>query len=432
MNSLHLINNLQLKSESEFTQNDPHLSRLRHQKWVNYSELIYELPRQEGVYTLGGGRQIGKTTLLKQWMLYLMKDQVDANHIRFITGEIIDDHHHLIRELSEELNVIPENKIKYFIIDEVTYIKDWDKAIKFLVDTGRLKNTVLVLSGSDLLMIQEARMRFPGRRGKHPYPDFHCYPLNFKETLQLKLNKKLDKISKEEITEGFNEYLIHGGFLTAINEWGNNKQISDSVLNIYSDWIRGDLEKKGKQEQYLHAIVIGIIKRYGSTLTWNSLAKELPIDHPSTIADYIDILKRMDVLCIQETLQEDKLMAAPKKGRKIFFNDPFILRAMLHFIKKVVNFDDPEFLGHVVESVVVSHFKRKYETFMIQSEGEIDVVYLNEKQLFPIEVKWTEQVRAKDLKQIKKYKNSVIWSKHEELEADPKRLFLPKMLAEFF
>ena len=47
----------------------------------------------------------------------------------------------------------------------MTYIKNWEKAVKYAADAGLLQNVVLILTGSDSILIQEARMSFPGRRG---------------------------------------------------------------------------------------------------------------------------------------------------------------------------------------------------------------------------------------------------------------------------
>ena len=44
----------------------------------------------------------------------------------------------------------------------------------------------------------------------------------------------------------FETYLIHGGYLTAINDMAAEGRILNSTLNTYSDWIRGDFLKRGK------------------------------------------------------------------------------------------------------------------------------------------------------------------------------------------
>ena len=83
--------------------------------------------------------------------------------IFFFSGEMIADHQVLYNLVKEQLSNMPEGQMKYLIIDEVTNIADWDKGIKYLADTGEFSETVVMLSGSDLILMQDARKRFPGR-----------------------------------------------------------------------------------------------------------------------------------------------------------------------------------------------------------------------------------------------------------------------------
>src|SRR5262249_28140656 len=151
-------------------------------------------------------------------------------------------------------------------LDEVTDIENWDKTIKYMADIGDFRNTIVVLSGSDLVSMQDARKRFPGRRGKASKVDFHYYPLSFKEYLGLKnalpdqtfiTEQTLNSLYKE-----FDLYLIHGGFLTAINEYATQHSISTATLTTYSDWIRGDILKRRKNERFLQEIIEAIVKHY--------------------------------------------------------------------------------------------------------------------------------------------------------------------------
>ena len=47
----------------------------------------------------------------------------------------------------------------------------------------------------------------------------------------------------------------------------------------------------------------------------------------------------------------------------------------------------------------------------IKAKGEVDLAYIDNDKFFPIEVKWTQQLRPKDLKQICKYSNALILSR---------------------
>lgn len=401
------MHNTHLKSVADFPHTDPQLSQLQLQKYVYKSPLLDEFPVQiPGIYTLGGSRQIGKSTLLKQWIQNLLHTKVAADAIAYFTGELIDDHHMLVRLLQNHLAEYNAENINYIIIDEITYIKDWDKAIKFLADGGLLRQTILMLTGSDLSLIKDARLRFPGRRGIADKTNFHQYPLSFQEYIAL-TNKDKDDILI--INQGFKNYLQHGGFLTAINNFDIGK-IYPATYATYTDWICGDVMKRGKKEKYLREILTSVIKRYNSQVSWNALAKDLSIDHPQTVAEYIDVLESMDAVFVQHALLEDKLVAAPKKAKKIMFTDPFIYHAICLWLDlPKINMAQQE--SHLVEAVVVTHIRRHYPTYYIKAEGEVDVAYIKDRKFWPIEIKWTQQLRPKDLKQIAKYNNGRIFAK---------------------
>ncbi len=185
--------------------------------------MIDQLPSKEpGIYTLEGGRQIGKTTLLKQWMAKLLKEGTPPECIAFLSGELIEDYHSLLHLLRFQLESMPKNQLNFLIIDEVSYIRDWDKAIKYAADAGMLRKTVLMLTGSDCTFIREAKMRFPGRRGKADQVDFHLFPLSYREYITLvkavKIKNQYSEKERETLYDHFEQYLIHGGYLTAIND----------------------------------------------------------------------------------------------------------------------------------------------------------------------------------------------------------------------
>ena len=69
MDPRFLPHNSHLDNPAGFSEQDPQLRWLSRQAYQYRSELLDELAvALPGIYTLGGGRQIGKSTLLKQWM----------------------------------------------------------------------------------------------------------------------------------------------------------------------------------------------------------------------------------------------------------------------------------------------------------------------------------------------------------------------------
>lgn len=432
MDTEFLPNNSHLRSIDAFIETDPHLSRLASERYVYHSSIIDELPTAiPGIYNIGGGRQIGKTTLLKQWMLYLLEQGVTPQAIAFLSCELIVDERSLYRIVTNQLEDMPETGYLYLILDEITYVRGWDKAIKYLADTAALSRVILIISGSDLTLMKEARIRFPGRRGKADKVDFHYYPLSFSQVVNLKHGIDIedlqqDSLDTEVIETLFTEidaYQIHGGFLTAINEYAETNRISERTLATYSDWIRGDIIKRGKSENYLIELLQAIIKHYSSQISWRHLVNALSIDHTQTAIDYASLLESMDTLFIQSALLEDKLVGAPKKHRKLMFTDPFIYHAVYAWLYPSNNPFEKQILKHtqskdtsgkLIESIVATHFRRFFPTYYIKAEAEVDIAYIKNGRFYPIEVKWTNQLRKADLKQIVKYKNGAIWAKLRE------------------
>ena len=329
------IHNQFRESVARFNDHDPHLKRLKNLALVYHSpmleEAVFDSP---GIYLITGGRQIGKTTFLKQFILKLLTQKTtNPAAILFISGEIIDTHH-ILRRIIDGFH---EESIshQYLFIDEVNYIPDWDKSIKYMADAGIMDNMTVILTGSDSTIIKTSMKRFAGRRGVSDKVDFDFFPLSFKEFVCLKeknLAPLCDKIIAHPLTEdipGYEdahrqftellyEYLLHGGYLPAINDYNQKQTITKGILNTYIHWIIGDMLKHNKSENYLFEIFKGITSTYNTQISWNNLGNYLSIEHHKTIADYCETLVSLHVLHIQQAIIEHKLLGAPKKNRKIY------------------------------------------------------------------------------------------------------------------
>ncbi|MFH7320599.1 hypothetical protein ACHHRT_08290 [Desulfurivibrio sp. D14AmB] len=75
---------------------------------------------------------------------------------------------------------------------------------------------------------------------------------------------------------------------------------------------------------------------------------------------------------------------------------------------------DPMWIGRLVEATVITQYRQYYPTYYIKAEGEVDLALVVENGFEPLEIKWTEQLRPKDLKQIAKYRNGRILAKSRQ------------------
>lgn len=72
----------------------------------------------------------------------LLERRVQTERIAFVAGELIDDHHSLVRLLTDLIKEMPDTGLNVILLDEVTYINNWDKGIMYLVDSGGLERCV--------------------------------------------------------------------------------------------------------------------------------------------------------------------------------------------------------------------------------------------------------------------------------------------------
>lgn len=434
----YMIHNLFRRDVNEFLKSDPHLSRLKGLPFVYESTLEEEIPVfTPGIYILTGGRQVGKSTLIKRIIGRLLSEEgVPPNRIYYLPCDTIVDFKQLLFEIEQFRLTLKTGERFFLFIDEASYTKEWDRTIKYLADIGFFSEGSVVVTGSDSVVLKEAMMRFPGRRGKAPRQDFHLYPLSFFEYVRLQEPSLADYftelrqrfVSDLEITgvnaqivfklyEYFDKYLLTGGLITALNDYTINKVISPFVYKTYVQWVLGDLIKRGKQESFLREIVVALIPRMAKQITWHNLTGAMSIDHHQTVSNYIGLLERMDVVFVQQALREDKLSAAPKKARKMGFSDPFIFHALNAWAKGASDMfkiasdlisGESDLKNSLVEGCIASLFKRSWETYYIKSEGEVDIVLIKGRTFFPIEVKRSLSLDKKDLKQIIKYKRGIV------------------------
>lgn len=415
-----LPHNLHWQEAGSFAERDPTLLRMRSQPFVFRPSVLDALPHDTpGIYTLVGGRQVGKSTLCKQFVAERLASGVAPERIAYVACEPFVDAEELRRVLTDLLRELsPAGEPCWLLLDEVTYVDGWDRTVKFLADTGQLDACFLLATGSDRLLIEDSLKRLPGRRGPAEVVDFHLRPLSFLEFCRLR--GRVDAVELQRCaSERFaapveasdfvaglevelREYHLTGGFLPAINDLARGGAITVATFRTYADWIRGDMLRLNRNERYLREVLAGIHRRQSSQVTWNALAKDLSIDSPKTVADYIALLERMDVLQVVPALLEHTGGPAPKKARKVFFSDPFIHRAVLSWLGEDDALDSDARLQRDLEAVLAAHAARRGEVFYVKGEGEIDVAWYEDRRLQFLEVKWSTQLRPDDVKEIRR------------------------------
>ncbi len=425
----YFIHNRFREGINAFLQSDPHLLALSKLKY-RYSpswwrELNLNIP---GIYILTGGRQVGKSTSCKLLIKHcLQKKLFQSKEVFYLPCDEIFDAKELGQAIRVFLDEIPDKPF-LLIIDEITFVKDWDRVIKALADEGYFRQGLCLLTGSDTLILKDAAMRFPGRRGEASKTDFHLYPLSFSEYVTLRENKT--KIHVEKLSELFQDYLICGGYLRAINDLAQYGKITQATYSTYEQWIRGDFLKQRKSEDTLMAVLNALFVTGVSQVSYSGLTQKIGLISKDTLIDYARLLERMDVLINLQAFDQNKKQGFPRKDRKFHFTDPFIHHTIFNWLEREGYTAKPSAESMLVEACVASQCHRVAKTFYFKGQGEIDVIWFHDKVLQAIEMKWSEQLRSNDLKMLKQFKNSLILTKSlqsgkfENIKSMPVCLFL--------
>lgn len=396
---------------SAFIQQDPHLlqlSKLKYQHSSNWwSKLSLTTP---GIYILTGGRQIGKSTSCKLLIKHCLEKLLfSKRNILYLPCDEIFDAQSLSVILRDFLQQT-DNKLFLLIVDEITYVSHWERVIKSLADEGWFNQGLCLLTGSDTLILKEAAMSFPGRRGTADQTDFHLYPLNFFDYVTLISGTKKNP-GTEKLHSYFQDYLQCGGYLRAINDFAKEGKISPATFQTYEQWIRGDFLKQGKNESYLLAVLSALYTVGVTQISYSSLTQKTGLLSKETLIDYCRLLLRMDILFELNAFDQNKKIGFPKKDRKFHFFDPFIYQTLFCWLKKegLIHSEASEHV--LVESCVASHCIRLAKTFYFKGQGEVDAIWLKDNIPYAIEVKWSNQLRPNDIKTLKQFHNSIILTK---------------------
>lgn len=366
------------------------LGTLKYQ--YNFPELELLNLKLSGIYTIRGPRQIGKSTAIKQIIKKLLIEAgVEPLSVFYLSCEGLRTDRDLYRFIDEYLDDAPASGILYLFLDEITFVDEWQRAIKELADDGRLSRAVVILTGSDMIDLKKNAELMPGRRGKSDVLDIYLLPLKFREflslvepdILKLDLAGALKGISRFQVN--FLHYLICGGIPLAINEYFTGMRMPTYIYELYRSWIVGDILKKGKSEAIFDSIVANLIRCFTTPISWYKLGKESHLMSHAAAMDYVELLERMFVLRKLECLDINSRQPILRKNKKIYFSDPLIFDA-LHarvdgfseesFTHAKQWMDDTVNLSKKIEQVVVSGLCSVHDHvfYWAGKNGEVDAV----------------------------------------------------------
>ena len=389
------------------------------------------------VYTLRGPRQVGKTTLAKLLIRRLLREGHAPRRILYLALDLVSDPEDLVAAVRQWKQFFPgESSLRRWILfDEISQVRDWQRAVKYLRDIGQTTDDFLLLTGSSASDIRRGAERLPGRRGSGERLDKVLWPLSFPEFIRatredISLPERrlaLEEFSSSEVApmleqallwlpdmeHALQAYLTVGGFPRPVADFLRNGEVQSSTVQIHWAALAGEVERWGKDRTWALKLMERVGRSLGSVLSWNALAEEIGIASPQTVREYVEILAEAFALLVVYFWDRSKNTISLKKRRKVYFSDPLFahLPAVLATQTRIVpdllpERDLPKLVENAVARALFAHLEQEaVETFSMpqrlhywRSTANKEVDFLGEaNRKIPVEVKFQRRIRPQEL-----------------------------------
>lgn len=344
--------------------------------WVGREEIIF----------LNGPRQVGKTTLMKQFQKEL---ETQGKRTFFFNLEnpndlaLTEDYEYFRR------SVAPKKGKVIVFLDEIQHHSKPSNFLKWLYDEHR-SNIKLFVSGSANLDIKaKLQDSLVGRKRS-----FLLEPFNFTEFLEAKefSGGKNPITDEKQLKILMDEYLTYGGLPAVVLE--NDISLKRDLLNEYTaTYINKDIRHMIAENHVVafNNLLIFLAKITGSLKNNSEIQKELGMNH-ITINRYLDLLRHTFVVYFLQPYFTNEITRL-KKASKVYFFDTGVRNSLLSNFAALNKRNDS---GALFENVVYLHLLQQYDknhVFYLRtiSDNEIDFIcQTNEGELNAYEAKYSQ------------------------------------------
>lgn len=413
-------------------ERDPHLRELAGSPFQrplpSIEALRIDLPI---VYTLRGPRQVGKTTALKTLAKRLIASGVPSANVLYYSLDLEREPDAIVEVVNRGRAVGSEGR-RYFLLDEVSAVPDWQRAVKYLRDNTPAREDLFLLTGSIASDIRKGAERLPGRRGPATDLDKILLPLSFAEFASAtdpSLPKIETRLQTDALISDTNDvsailernlvylpslerhleaYAHFGGFPAAVRDYlaSGTREVTDATIRILWDVIAGDVSRIGRDPATAMKLLERVAISLGSPISWTQLAEAMGVASPATAEEYTRALAEAFELVVVYAWDASRATRAPKKGKKLYSVDPILLRLP----ERITYSTRLPPLSLLVENIVALAMFRAAERDLIEAfpvpqalfhwrstaGKEIDFLIGRAASKLPVEVKYQQSISGRD------------------------------------
>lgn len=339
----------------------------------DYIDKLTQWKDEQVIKVITGIRRCGKSTLLKQYQLWLLRNGVSKEQIVSINFEELEyenllDYKKLYTYLKERL---VSGKTTYIFLDEIQKVPSFEKA----VDSIYVKPDVDVyITGSNAYLLSgDLATLLTGR-----YVEIKMLPLSFREFLE---------ITKLEKQQGLAEYMRNGGLPYVASMERTAEKVDTYLEGIYNTVIVKDIEDRQARRdrdtdkrRITDITLLKTIAKYLASVIGSPVSIRNITDYlissgrkvsPNTVGDYVEALTESFVFYPVERFDivGKQLL---KANKKLYIVD---LGLRNHILPRK-NYD----LGFSLENIVYFELLRRGYKVTMGKQGNTEVDFVTEKQ----------------------------------------------------
>lgn len=351
---------------------------------------INDALKNNKVVVIYGARQVGKTTLVKEYL------NTYEGKSAYHTGDDLE-FSDAVSKCSLETFKKMFTGLSLIVIDEAQKIENVGRAVKLMVDN--MDSVKFILTGSSSFdLANKTGETLTGRKTV-----LTLYPISQKEILQ--------NTSQFRIEKDLPEYLIYGSYpsvLTAKTYTDKEEKLRELVNSyLLKDILAFNLVKSSKPIRDLLKL---LAFQVGSEVSLNELASSLEIDK-NTVARYIDLLEKSFVLFSLGGFSRN-LRKEVYKSQKYYFYDLGIRNSLISNLNSIDLRDDIGQLWEnflLIERIKRNSYSKSYPNYYFwrtYDKKEIDFLEEHKGKLNAYEFKWSKNKVSTPTEFLNTYKNS--------------------------
>lgn len=339
-------------------------------------EIVRDRLNSGKAIVLIGARQVGKTTLLKDFVK-------DFDDMLWFNGDDIET-----RSLFQEVSVEKFKSLigakKIMVVDEAQRVENIGLKMKLITDN--LPEVQLILTGSSSFDLAN-RINEPLTGRKWEYT---LYPLSFGEMAA--------HTNPFEELKHLPLRLVYGYYPDVVTHPGDEREILKQITESYLykdilEWER--IRKSDKLVKILQSLAFQV----GSEVSLNELARQVELDK-NTVEKYIQLLEQTQVIFRLSSLSRN-LRNELKSSRKVYFYDNGVRNALINNFNDITMRAD---IGALWENWMISELikKRHYDRRFVNrffwrttQQQEVDFIEEADGLFTAYEFKWNPQKKAK-------------------------------------